>query len=205
MPARTVMVTGLGEASAAPDEAFVQVGVQTDADTASEALEQNNQQMQAVIDALVDAGVAQNDIQTQFVSLSPRYGDGTGGGTGGIVGYTAMNSVEARVSDLDQLGDLLDAAVAAGGNTIGGIRFAVSGEAEVTSQARADAMDDARTKAQQLATLAGARLGPVISVAEGAQSGPIFRGGAETDVASVPIAPGSQRLQVNLTVTWLLQ
>jgi uncharacterized protein YggE len=206
MPARTVTVSGLGETSAQPDEAFLSVGVQTDADTASEALEQNNQQMEALMEALVDAGVAAGDVQTQFVTLYPRYADGSNGGTTGIVGYTAVNSVEVHVRDLDTLGDLLDAAVAAGGNTISGIRFSVSDADELTNQARADAMDDARDRAQQLATLAGATLGPVLSITEGgSQRGPIFETGADVGGATVPIVPGSQTLQVNLEVTWLLQ
>jgi uncharacterized protein YggE len=206
IPARTVTVTGMGEASAAPDEAFLSVGVQTDADTAGEALEQNNQQMEALMTGLMDAGVAADDIQTQFVSLYPRYADGPGqGSNAGIIGYTAVNTVEVHVRDLDTLGDLLDAAVAAGGNTINGIRFAVSEPNEVTSTARADAMDDARAKAQQLAELAGASLGQVLSITEGFAGGPIFAGGADLSAASVPIAPGTEALQVHVTVTWLLQ
>ena len=205
MPPRTITVSGLGEANAQPDEAFVSIGVQTDADTASEALEQNNQQMEAVMDALVEAGVQAGDIQTQYVTLYPRYADGTGGTGAGIVGYTAVNSVEARVRDLNGLGDLLDAAVAAGGNTISGVRFSVSEADELTTQARAKALADARAKAQQLAALAGGTLGPVISLTEGFQNGPIFEGGAGMGGADVSIVPGSQLLQVNLEVTWLLQ
>ena len=204
MPARTITVTGLGQANAQPDEAFVQVGVQTDADTASEALDQNNQQMAAVMDALTDAGVQAGDITTQYVTLYPRYADNATG-TGGIAGYTAVNSVEARVRDLNRLGDLLDAAVAAGGNTISGIRFSVSDADELTNTARADALDDARTKAQQLAALANATLGPVVSITEGFQNGPIFQGGADMAGAGAAIVPGSQTIQVNLEVTWLLQ
>jgi uncharacterized protein len=202
---RTITVTGLGEANAQPDEAFVQIGVQTDADTAAEALDQNNQQMEALIDALLAAGVQQGDITTQFVTLYPRYGDGTGAAGTGIVGYTAVNNIEVRVRDLDQLGDLLDTAVAAGGNTISGIRFSVSAADELSNAARADAMADARSKAEQLASLAGGTLGPVMSIKEGFQNGPVFQGGAELGAADVPIVPGSQLLQVRLEVTSLLQ
>jgi uncharacterized protein len=207
LPVRTITVGGLGEASTAPDEAFLDIGVQTDADTAGAALDQNNRQMAALMNALTDAGVQAADIKTQYVTLYPRYADGANGAVGAtsIAGYTAVNSLEVRVRDLDQLGDLLDAAVAAGGNTIGGIRFSVSNASAVTDTARAAAMEDARAKAEQLARLAGATLGPVISITEGVPNTPIFQAGTDLGSAATTINPGNQVLQVNLQVTWLLQ
>jgi uncharacterized protein YggE len=70
-----VSVIGTGEVNVAPDEAFVTLGVQTDAATASEALAQNNDQMQALLDALADESVARADLRTRFVSLFPRYAE----------------------------------------------------------------------------------------------------------------------------------
>ncbi len=151
--------------------------------------------------------MARSDIQTQYVSLYPRYADSTpASGGNGLAGYTAVNSVEARVTDLSTVGDVLDAAVAAGANNIGGIRFSVSDATELRSSARANAMQQARDQAQELAQLAGASLGPVNSITENAAGGgPILEAAADGGGAAVPVAPGSQNVQVNLQVTWLLQ
>jgi uncharacterized protein YggE len=56
-----------------PDTALVRLGVQTDAESASEALDQNSAQMGELIEALRDAGIPANNIQTQTVRLNPRY------------------------------------------------------------------------------------------------------------------------------------
>jgi uncharacterized protein YggE len=203
---RWVSVTGVGEVSVVPDEAQVTLGVQTDADTASEALSQNNDQMQALLDALAGEGVARADMRTQFVSLFPRYAEQPQAGQPEVAGYTAIHNVEIHVRDLDQLGTLLDAAVAAGGNTISGIRFTASDNADADQQARAAAMDDARAKAEQLAALAGAALGPVISISEGSTGPtPVFGGDIVADIGgAVPIEPGTETQTVSLQVTWQL-
>jgi uncharacterized protein YggE len=163
--------------------------------------------MQALLDALADEGVARADMRTQFVSLFPRYAEQPQpAGLPEVAGYTATNNVEVRVRDLDQLGQLLDAAVAAGGNTISGIRFVAGEDADLDQQARAAAMDDARAKAEQLAALAGASLGPVISIREGAAAPiPGFGGEAAAGIGgAVPIEPGTEMVSVSLQVTWQL-
>jgi uncharacterized protein YggE len=201
---RTVTVVGNGSVSAAPDEAFVSLGVQTDADTAADALSQNTQQMDALLEALADAGIPSADIQTQFISLYPRYEEPQPGqtGTAEISGYTAVNNVEVRVADLDNLGDILDAAVAAGSNNISGIRFSVSDTDDLLNEARESAMNDARRKAQQLAALAGGQLGPVMSISEGAPAAvPIIQDG----LGGANVQPGTNTLTAQVTVTWALQ
>ncbi|MGH2368926.1 MAG: SIMPL domain-containing protein, partial [Chloroflexota bacterium] len=66
-----IAVQGEGEATAAPDMAFVTLGVQTEAQTAKEALDQNSAAMAAVINAVKGAGIPENKIQTAGVNLLP--------------------------------------------------------------------------------------------------------------------------------------
>lgn len=204
---RHVTVSGTGFVTGTPDQAVVVVGVQTDADTAGQALNQNNQQMEALLNALQQEGIQEQDIQTQTVQLWPRYGD-TGGEPGTspqVVGYTAMNTVEVRVRDLDNLGNVLDSVVQAGGNVIQNIRFEIGEDDGMLGTARQNAMADARQKAEQLADLANAELGPVISIRETGFGGPQpFGMGGAAEAAAVPIQPGTQNVQVQLEVTWEL-
>lgn len=207
---RTVSVSGSGTVSAPPDEVVLRLGVETMAETASEALSQNSEQMEAVIAALTEAGVPQENVQTQTVQLRPRY-ETPQRETGPaeereLVGYVASNIVEARTSDLEAVGRLLDEAVQAGANRVEGIRFEVSDPGELLDQAREAAWQDAENKAQQLATLAGVELGEVLSINESTTAPrPVGLGGAVEREAAVPIEPGAEDIQVDLQVTWSLR
>jgi uncharacterized protein YggE len=204
---RTVSVTGAGRVSAQPDQATVRLGVQTEAESAADALAENSERMQALLEALRDAGVQDADIQTQTLQLFPRYEQPVEGAAPALAGYTATNIVEARLRALDDLGAVLDAAVAAGGNSIDSIRFEVSDPAEALDQGRAAAMEDAQHKAEQLATLAGAELGEVLTISEATRTPPpVFEAAPAADErVAVPIEPGAQTVEVEVQVTWLLR
>ena len=206
--ARTLQVRGRGTISAQPDVATVRLGVQNELEAADAALSQNNERMQSLIAALQDAGVAEDRIQTQSVQLRPRYEDPKPeGGTREVSGYVASNIVEVRVEDLEALGTILDSAVQAGGNRVEGIQFEISDTAELQDQAREAAWEDARHKAEQLASLAGAELGAVRHINESSnQPRPVVREEMAMDrAAAVPIQPGSQTLEVEVRVEWEIQ
>lgn len=200
---RTIQVSGHGQVSAEPDRAAVRLGVQTEADSAQEALEANSERMTAVISATLGIDINQSDIQTQGVRLQPIYESTTDGESAELAGYRASNMVRVTVRDLDQLGELLDTAVAAGGNTIEGIQFEVSDQAELEAAAREAAMQNAQAKAEQLTELAGAELGPVQTIWETGGPNPIpaFTSD-ESMAASVPVQPGTQSIEANVMVTW---
>jgi uncharacterized protein YggE len=208
---RTVSVSGTGQVSATPDTAVVTVGVETQAPEASQAMSENNQKMSAVVSALEDAGVAAKDIQTQVIQLQPEYKQPSPGATTPVtptlVGYIATNLVQVRTQELDTLGELLDAAVQAGANRVQSISFEVSDSAALLDQAREAAWMDAQHKASQLAELAGAELGEVITITESSQPPvPIVeRAVSPAGAGGVPIEPGTQTTQVNIQVTWQLK
>lgn len=207
---RTIAVSGSGTVGASPDEVVLRLGVETMAETASEALAQNNEQMEDVIDALQGAGLPAEDIQTQTVRLGPRYEtpprEAGAAGERELVGYRATNGVEARSEDLTAVGQLLDAAVQAGANRIEGLQFEVSDPAPFLKRAREAAWEDAEGKAQQLADLAAAELGEVLSINESTTvPRPVGLGGAVEREAAVPIEPGTEDIRVDLQVTWSLR
>lgn len=204
---RSVTVIGTGRVNATPNQAVMQIGVQTEADTAAAALAQNNEQTQAVITALTNAGVARTDIQTQTISLFARYDSSPNppGGTPRIVGYTASNTLQVRVRNLTDLGELLDVAVGAGANAIDFVRFEVSNAVQQQDQARSAAIADARRKAEQLAQALGAQLGQVLAVNEGGTVNvPFARDGLGAG-GQVPIEPGAQSIEITVQVTWELR
>ena len=220
-PTRSVSVSGSGQVNVQPDMAVVQVGVQTSDAEATAALNSNSEQMQSLLDALAQAGVTKADVQTQSIQLQHQYAGASNGipqpvepaagqamtNTPQIVGYIAQNTVAVRVNDIDNLGSLLDSVVAAGGNQILGIRFEISQANDALEQARATAWKDAQQKAEQLADLAGAQLGNVLTINEFSR-GPVPVAPASNmvmDAAAVPVQPGSQDVNVEVQITWQLR
>jgi uncharacterized protein YggE len=205
---RTLHVSGNGQVSARPDVAVVALGVQTEAEEAAAALSENSEKMQNLMDVLQEADVADEDIQTRMVRLQPRYEDKPDAeGQHQLVGYIASNVVEVRLRNLETVGEILDAAVQAGGNRIDSVRFEISDPGTYLDQAREAAWNDAQHKAEQLATLAGAELGEVLTINEsGHRPQPVVeRPMAVEAAAAVPIESGSQTIEVDLQVTWLLR
>ncbi len=206
---RTVEVSGSGGATAQPDRAVVRIGVETEGDTAQAALEANSRAMGQAIAAVKQAGVPAAAVQTQTVRLHARYGEpprtAQGGITRQIVGYTAVNTVRVQVNELSQLGALLDGVVKAGANTIEGIDFEVDDPAALLDEARKAAWEDALHKAEQLAKLAGARLGEVLSIGESSRTPrPVMAVSTMAKSMAVPIEAGTQTLSAEVHVSWRL-
>jgi uncharacterized protein len=204
---RTVQVSGVGEGQVDPDTAVVLLGVETQNETAQAALEENNAGMQALMDTLVEAGVPSENIQTRTIRLTPRYEFNETNNSTTLTGYKASNTVEVRTDDLETLGVLLDQAVNAGAITIEGIRFEVSDPGNAIDQIRETAVENARHKAEQLAALTGATLGPILEIRESSSPPvPVVRGieAPAESVASVSVSPGTQTISVLVEVTWVL-
>jgi uncharacterized protein len=208
-PARSVTVIGVGEVRVVPDEAVIVIGVQTQAESALAAMNENSERMDEVVNSLRAAGIQTADIQTRTVNLFPRYAEEqqlTRPGLGEIIGYTASNQVEVRARQIANVGAVIDNAIMAGANTIDGIRFEVSNPVVAMDQARQAAMTEARRKAEQLAELADASLGNVLTISEFSRTpGPVFRETMVMDVAVAPIEPGTETIEVEVQVSWYLE
>jgi len=200
MPPRLVTTTGHGVVTAVPDDVTVTAGVQTQATTAADALSQNSAAMQKVVDALKQAGGTK--LQTEEVSLYPQTDT-----NGNVTGYVAQDSVSAH-SDVAHAGGLVDAAVAAGANTVDGPTLGLSNQDALYLQALQRALADAKAKAAALAEAGNFTVGVVSSVTEQSQSSPpiVFKAASTAAVpASTPIEPGTQDVTADVTVTFEIQ
>jgi uncharacterized protein YggE len=159
-----ITVMAQGKASAEPDLAMITIGVETRESTAGLAAEENNDRMADVMDALLAVGVAEEDIQT--IDYSIRAEIDWDDDEHRVIGYVVTNSVLVKMRDMDKVGDVLDAVTEAGANNIYGIQFTFDDPAELREQARAEAMAEARKKAEALAQLAGVRLGSPRQISE---------------------------------------
>jgi uncharacterized protein len=199
--ARSITVSGTGTAEGQPNRADFTFGVVTEGRTARAALAANAAEARAVIAALRRVGVAERDIQTQQVSINPVLDED--GRT--VSGYTARNSVAARLRDLSSAGAAIDAAVGAGANEVYGPNLIQTDRAGLERDALRAAMADARAKAQAVAAAGGVSLGRVLTAVEGGQASPPLpyaAADARAMAESTPIAPGTSEIQAAVTVTY---
>jgi len=203
----TVTVNGNGTVTIEPDSAVITLGVYVTGDTLVAAQQDSAEKMQTVIETLTDAKVPEKDIQTVSYSINVVNEFDDNGNIKGVSGYQVTNEVQATVTDLDGLGELIDDLVANGANSINGIQFMTSDATEALSQARLLAVADAKAKATELAKAAGGTLGDVIAITESSiNAGPVARSTFQQSdaAASTPIQTGSLQIQINVTITYAL-
>ena len=204
----TVSVSGVGIVTTTPDTASVQLGVTVTQPTLADAQSQASTQMQAVIDALLAAGVEDKDIQTSSYYVTVLQNYDSSGNPSEVSNFQVQNMVNVVVRNIENVGPVLDGAVAAGANTVYGVNFYLEDDSAASSEARALAVQDAEKRAQELAEAAGMTLGPVVSITEGYSGGPMYgRGGAgmaADSAAAAPIQVGTTTIQVDVTVVYQL-
>ena len=207
---RSVAVSGTGHAEVASDVAILRLGVETQAATAIQAMEQNSEQTRALLAALTAQGIEDKYLKTESITLHPRYDYSQNKGgerVRQLLGYTATNLVSARIGKLDRVGTAVDAAIKAGGNRVESIQFDVADPTEALRVAREAAWQNALAQAKQLAELAGARLGQVMSM-ESHQGAPGPVHNIESRAlrsAATPVQGGQQKLSVQVNVKWALR
>ena len=200
-PDRTSITTrGVGTVAGTPDTLTVVLSVQTRAASAADALADNNTRAGGLLDVLRGRGVADEDLRTSGLSISPTFE----AADGRISGYEVTNEVTATLRDIAGAGALVDAAAQAAGDAVRvqQIAFGIDDDAQPRAQARADAVRQAVTQARQLADAADVGLGPILSITEVSGNQPpvpITRDSAAAQ-AAVPIQPGTQDVSVTVEV-----
>jgi len=208
--ARTLNVNGVGVAYLTPDIAYIYIGVHTEATTAEEAVSANNAKTVAVKQALDNAGVEKKDISTTNFSIYPSQQYLPDGTMGGAI-YMVDNTVYVTVRNLEQLGKLLDDVVSAGANSINSIQFDVADKTAAIKEARAQAVEDAKVQAEELAAAAGVELGNLQNISYYDNSPypqPMMyggKGGGGGMESSVPIQPGQLSISVTVNMAYFIK
>jgi uncharacterized protein YggE len=200
-----ITVSGDGSVLAKPDTAHVTLGVQIQNAELSAAQSQASDQMNAVLASLKQSGISDDNIKT--VNYSINVNQDYSKGTGEVTGYTVINMVDVKITDIDKLGAIIDAAVKAGANNVGGVQFSVENMDALVQQAREQAMADAKSKAEQLAKLGGVTLGAPVSISEGTSMPPQPMAARDamsvaSGAAAAPIQTGQNEITVSVTVSY---
>jgi uncharacterized protein YggE len=212
-PAQTgISVSGRGSITVAPDVALLTLGVEVTAPTVAAARSAAATAMKAVRASLDANAIRSDDIKTLAFNIQPQY-QYRRDERPEISGYTVSNRVSVKLRDLDAVSDVLDDAAEAGGDAvrISSIAFTVDEPERYEDDAREAAVEDARKRAEQLATLSGVRLGKVLSISESGASIPFAERGAErmmlqsADAPRTPISPGEAEISLSVFVVYQIE
>lgn len=203
-----INVSATGQADVAPDRAIVTAGVMTQGKTAREAMMANATLMTAVYDELEAAGIPKKNVTTSQLSLQPRF-DYRDRRSPKIDGYDARNNVTVKADDLDKVGPMLDALVAAGVNNINGVNFTVKDPKAARDKARDDAIRAAKDQAEAMAAAAGVKLGKLMSLSESGGYNPRPVAYARMEMAAdgggaTPISAGEQTMSVTVNMSYAI-
>ena len=207
----TITIGGTGTAYVAPDTAEITVGVVTEEADAARTHAENAAQTARVHNAVRALGVADRDIQTVHYDFSQRY-DMRDGSRSEVIGYTAQNSVIITVRSLNNVGKIIDAALANGANRIDSLNFTASDTSAAKNEALTDAVRGAKEKAQAVASALGVRLVRIANVYADTQADmprnenymPMMMAKGAS-AAATPIAPGELSVAATVNVTYVVE
>ena len=206
----TLEVRGTGEVEVSPDRARISFAVETEAETAREAGEDNARLMDEVVSALRATGIEPLRIESMGYQLQPRYRTVGDQRLREIAGYTARNTLVVIADDVDAVGRLVDTALQAGANRVAGLGFEIRDAEPHRLEALAQAVDRARSEAEVMARALGMRLGQPSSVQGGAERPSprpmmaMARMEMATDAPTTPVEAGLQTVTAQVTITYRL-
>lgn len=200
--ARTITVSGVGQASGTPDVATIQLGVDTQNTDPTQALDDANNTIQQVQDALISNGVSQQDIQTASFNMWQDTSSSQNSSTPSQPTYHVQDILRIK-TQVDQAGSIISAAVGAGANNINSLSFNLSDPTALIQQARTQAITDAQNRAEQIAQLMGVTLGGPVTVTE-SDNTPSPVQPLTAAAAMTPVSGGQLSVTVNVNVSYAI-
>ena len=209
-----IWVVGEGTIQLKPDLTILRIGVESKARSVREANKSATKTMDSITKIVKSFEVKEDKIQTVSYNISPEYEwqQPRGGGTSKrvLIGYVVSNTVVVKITKIDQVGELIDSVTDAGGDTtrIDNIQFTVQDKTLYSNQLREQAIQNAISKAEQLATLSGVNLGLPFYITEITGSSPVVKSGgfesaprmAMAADVSTPISSGELELSMQIQV-----
>jgi uncharacterized protein len=211
----SISVSGLGEVTAVPDLGTITFSVITEADTADEATNENAEKMNAIIEVVKSFEIDETDIKTLNYSVRPRYDYDEkglyyyGDGDRELIGYEVSQSLQVKIRDIDDSGEIIKAATEAGADQVGGLQFTIDDEDDLKLEARELAIEDAKEKAKLLANQLGVKLVKVMYFSENSypyysmiRSDMAMDMEAGSKAVTPTIEPGENTVKVNVSITY---
>lgn len=212
-PIRTITVSGTGTVLRQPDQAVVNLAVESFATSAEQAAGENAEKMDAMLKAVRQVGIPQDKIRTVSYQLNPEYDYSQPPtprqpGEQRLIGYRAINMVTVTIDDIRKVGPVIDAAIKAGGNRVMGINFQLKDPESARQDALRQAVEKARREAETLAAASGEKLGELLTLTTAPMVEPpvpMFRRAeamAATAPVPTPVEPGQLEIQASVSATY---
>jgi uncharacterized protein YggE len=215
-----VTTSGTATVKVNPDKVSITIGVDTQNKTAEEAAQENAKIMEQVIAALKELGIKDDQISTNWYSVSPVYEYRSPPcieiypqppecqPKNEVTGYRASNSVTVTLDADANVGEVIDSAVAAGANNVNGAYFFVSDgkQQEIRDSLIEKAIDNARSRAVKAASAVDMDITGVKSINLNDVYFPVFYKdfAQEASGATTPIMPGQQQISMTVQVTYTM-
>ena len=211
----TITVSGTGTIYAKPDLGLITASVITEAKTVADAMQENTEKMNAIIAAVKVEGVEDKDLKTTSFNIYPRYEYQKveteiypyPPGKRVLVGYEVSQSLQVKIRNLEKIGSIIQVATDAGANEVSDLQLTIDKEDELKAQAREEAIQKAKAKAEELAEQLGIKL---IRISNFSESGimPYFYsmkealpsglgGGGTPDIQT-----GEDKIEVTVSITY---
>ncbi|HRY60119.1 MAG TPA: SIMPL domain-containing protein [Patescibacteria group bacterium] len=214
MQPRTITVSGEGKSYVAPDVAVAQLGLISEGVKSEEVVSANNDKMNNIIKELKALGIDEKDIQTSSYNLSPKYNYTDNKGSF-IDGYTLTQNVTLKIRDFTKISQAIQKATSLGANSVSQLTFSVDNPDKAKNEAMKSAIEKAKTKANDMASSSGLKLGKLINVYEGSGvSSPVpmyatadkaTGMGGGSAVSAPDIQTGQQEITVTMNLTYVVK
>ena len=210
--ARTITVSADGKVTSAPDIATINLSVVSDGKTVKSVTQDANEKMAKIVAAVKAQGVESKDVVTSSYDLGPQYDYTDYNNPPKFLGYRLTQTLTVKIRDLNKVDDVLDQSVTSGANQVGQLVFDIDDASIIKKDARKEAFQKAKDKAQEMADDAGVKLGRVVTFSEGSDYQPIpYANFAMDSKAMAPqaegstVEAGSKELTVNVSVTYEIE
>ena len=203
-----INVSGEGKVNVTPDQACIQVSIETKGKIAADIKKINDQKMEAVLNSIKKLNIDPKDFQTKRVTLNPQYDYETKKHS-----YNASQGIQILLKDLSKYDALMEAMVNAGVNQINSVEFKSSKLAIFQSEARKLAMKEAKLKAEDYVQVLGQKIGKAITISDNVQAyypQPIYAQMKSSDMESdsaprQTLAVGEIVITANVSVSFMLE
>lgn len=194
-----ISVTGTSEIHMKPDALSIAIGVESFGDAHVTVMSSNSSIVTKVLAAAKDLGVEAADTFTSRISLTSQDNNERRR-------FYASNVVIFTIRDIDRADEFTAAMITAGANNIRGIKPILNPDERILERLRKEAIVKARAAAEQSVAAAGGRLGRVLRIHTSTKpQTDVFRYGASTQLAEVPIEAGTVLLSVSVSINWAIE
>jgi uncharacterized protein YggE len=207
-PVPQITVSGEGKVKVIPDMAVVTVGFQNSGKDAKEVKKRNDDVVNKVIVFLKKSGIQPSDYKTTNVSLYKTYDYE---GKKNI--FQASQNLNITLKDLSKYDEIMMGLNDAGVNSIQGVEFKHSKMEMYESEARKNAMLNAKQKASDYVSVLSQKVGKALLISDNSQTyypQPMYKAAMmsmEADVTAPKetLAIGEIVINANVNVTFALE